>query len=238
MTSTRLPGKVMLPLSGKPALERMIERIRPSRYVDDIVIASPVGGAQEPIVELAKNCGVKIFQGSEEDVLGRVLGAVRSVSGDIIVELTGDCPLLDHRLIDEGLEEYFNSGADYAANNTIPPITFPNGFDVQVFSVKALEEVGRLTIDPIDRLHVSLYIYRHPERFKLHRWSAGPEVFGPDLRLTMDEDKDYELISAVFQRLLPNNPDFSTSDVVRLIRENPELAQINESVRQKEIHEE
>lgn len=236
MTSSRLPGKVVMPLAGKPDLERLIERVKRSRYVDDVVVATTINNDDDVIVALAERLGVKYFRGSEYDVLQRVLFAARSVNGDIIVEITGDCPLVDWRLIDRGIEEFFESGADYAANN-LEPLTFPNGFDVQVFPVAVLAEADRLTRDPIDHVQVTPYIYNHPERFTVHRWEAAADTYGPELRVTLDEIKDYELLDIIFKRLLPENEDFSAADVVALLRKNPELVAINKNVRQKHVSE-
>ncbi len=237
MTSSRLPGKVLLPLAGRPALERMIERLKRSKYLDAIVVATTTNTVDDPIVDLAYRLGVHDFRGSELDVLGRVLGAARSVGADIIVELTGDCPLLDWRVVDRGIEEFFTHDVDYAANHVVPPLTFPNGLNVQVFPTAVLAEVDMLTQDPIDRVHVSYYIYRIPGKYRVHMWKASPDYFGPDLRITLDEQADYKLINTIFERLLPTNEDFSGADVVRFLREHPDLAAINSHVKQKDASE-
>src|SRR3989344_590623 len=126
MTSSRLPGKVLLPLADKPALERLLERIRTSAYVDEIVVATTTNRADDPIVSLASRLNVTYFRGSENDVLSRVLLAAQSVHGDIIVELTGDCPLINGELVDRGIEEFFSHDVDYASN-TIHR-SYPAGF--------------------------------------------------------------------------------------------------------------
>lgn len=235
MTSSRLPGKVLLPLAGKPALERLVERIRRSRYVDDIVVATTINNDDQPIIDLCKKIGCSYFRGSEEDVLSRVLEAAISVNGDIIVEITGDCPLIDHRHIDKVIELFYSGEYDYASN-TIER-TFPDGFDVQVFPVHVLEEVDRLTQDPIDRVHVSYYIYSHPERYKLVNWKAEGDMYWPGLGITLDEEDDYKLIKKIFEKLLPVNEDFSAEDIVNLLRKQPELVEINSDVRRKLVEE-
>ncbi|OGH64491.1 MAG: hypothetical protein A2821_03145 [Candidatus Magasanikbacteria bacterium RIFCSPHIGHO2_01_FULL_41_23] len=236
MTSSRLPGKVMLPLAGKPSTERLIERLKRSAYIDEIIIATTVNVADDILEELANCLRVKCFRGSEEDVLGRVLAAAEANKAEIIVEVTGDCPLVDHRLIDRGIEEFFNRKIDYASN--IIPVTFPIGFDVQVFPTKVLAEVARLTTDPVDRVHVSYYIYNHPEQYRLYNWSAEGEYYWPELRVTLDEKADYELLKIIFERLLPINEDFTALEVIKFLRANPKLLDINKHVRQKEIDEE
>jgi len=235
MTATRLPGKVLLPLAGKPALERLIQRLKRSKYLDEIVIATTVNKDDEPIVGLANRLGIKYFRGSEDDVLKRVLEAAKSVKADIIVEITGDCPLMDPRLVDQGIEEFFSGDYDYAAN--IIKRSFPDGFDVQIFPVEILEQVNKLTNDPIDRVHVTYYIYNHPKEFKLHNWEADERCFWPDLRVTLDERADYELINKIFKNFLPKKVYFSVYDVVKFLKNKPELLNINKDVKTKKPEE-
>jgi len=235
MTSTRLPGKVLLPILGKPALEHLIFRLQASKYLDDIVVATTTNKTDEPIVELTKKLSVKCFRGSENDVLDRVLNAARSVAADIIVEITADCPMVDPKLVDRGIKEFYEKNVDYAANIINP--TYPNGFDIQVFPVSILEKVATLTNDPIDRVHVSYYIYHHPEIFSLHNWVANPDEAGPELRVTLDEQKDYEAICKIFELLYPQNPLFSVQDVVKLLNANLEVRAINQYVKQKHVFE-
>ena len=231
MTSSRLPGKVLLPLAGKPALERLIERLKRSKYVDEIVIATTTNIADDPIIELAKKIEVKYYRGSEYDVLSRVLKAAKSADADIIVEITGDCPLVDWRLIDRGVTELFDRHIDYSANNIT--FSYPDGFDVRVFPVHILEKVNQLTDDPIDRVHVSYYIYTHPEKFKIYNWVAPKEHQWPDIRLTLDEQADYQLLSNIFENLFNKNKDFSVGDVIDLLKNKPELLEINKYVKAK-----
>lgn len=228
----------MLPLAGKPSTERLIERLKRSKYLDEIVIATTVNDADHPLVDLANRLGVKYFRGSELDVLSRVLGAAQSVNADIICEVTGDCPLVDHALIDRGIEEFFaprHGGLDYLAN--FITASFPIGIDVQVFPTAVLAKVNELTQDPIDHTHVSYYIYNHPEHFRIYNWTAEGEYYWPDLRVTLDEKEDYELLNKIFEKLLPVNEDFTALDVIRLIKNEPELLEINKNVRQKEASE-
>lgn len=231
MTSTRLPGKVLLPLAGEPALERLIERLKRSKYLDEIVVATTINKTDDPIIELAGKLGVKHFRGSEQDVLKRVLQAAQSVNADIIVEITGDCPLVDWRLVDRGIEEFFQKKVDYASNTI--QLSYPIGFDVQVFPTAVLAEVDKLTDDPIDRTHVSYYIYNHPEKYKLHNWQAEKEFFWPSLRLTLDEKADYDFLNIIFKELLRENKDFSAGDIICFLKNNSNLLEINKNVKRK-----
>jgi len=235
MTSTRLPGKVLLPIGGVPALELIIRRLKRSRYLDAICVATTVNPADDALMAAAEKLGATAFRGSESDVLGRVLGAAKSAHADIIVEITGDCPFADPGLVDRSIEEFFAREVDYASNTITA--TYPNGFDVQVFPTAVLAEVAGLTGDPIDRTHVSYYIYTHPENYRCYNWEADAESFGPELRVTLDEDADYQVLERVAQALKPLGDTFSARDVVQFLREHPDIAAINAEVRQKEAHE-
>lgn len=231
MTSSRLPGKVLMPLAGKPALERLLERLGRSKYIDEIVVATTTNVTDDPIIELIDKLGIKYFRGSEDDVLDRVLKAAKSEEADVIVEITGDCPLVDWRIVDRGIEELLEKDADYSANNTT--FSYPDGFDVRVFPVKILEKVNKLTNDPIDRVHVTYYIYTHQEQFKINNWVAPQEHYWPNIRLTLDERSDYQLINIIFEKLLNKNQDFSVGDIINLLKNEPELLVINKYVKAK-----
>lgn len=230
LASTRLPGKVMLPILGKPMLERMVERLRGSYLITDIVIAT-VEGCYE-IIDLAMNIGVGWWGGPEYDLLSRVLGAARCFDADIIVELTGDCPLIDPAMVDKVIADYLLGGADFVANNL--EYTAPRGFDVRVFSTEALARVGALTQDAADREHVSLYMWEHPDEFTCR--NVRTEGIDPRLyRLTVDTQADYDVICKIFEALYPTKPDFTLFDVIRYLDAHPEVARLNAHVRQKAV---
>jgi len=234
MTSTRLPGKVLLKIGGKPALEYMIKRIEQSKLIDEIVVATTTKDSDLPIIDLCARVGCKHFRGSEQDVLLRVLDAAKSVGADIIVELTGDCPFIDPEIIDKLIELYFSRDYDYASN--VVERSFPDGFDTQVFSVKSLERVSEMTDDPIDRVHVSCYFYKNPHKFKLANLTAPEELTWPDLRLTLDEEADYHLLKLIAEKLEHHKGMFSALDVISLLKQEPYLIKINKHVKTKEIN--
>ena len=138
MTSSRLPGKVLLPAAGRPLLEILVERLRRAPGLDGVVIATTVNAADDPISELGEKLGVGVFRGSENDVLGRVCGALRSSGADVCVEITGDCPLIDPCVIERVFATFDVGNYDYVSN--LHPATYPDGNDVEVFSMRALEE--------------------------------------------------------------------------------------------------
>ncbi len=163
----------------------------------------------------------------------RVLEAARAHEIDVIVETTGDCPLIDPGLVEICIQGYLESGVDYVAN--ILERTYPVGMDTQVFSTDVLADVAGRTIEADDREHVSLYIYRHPEIYSLKNMPGPPELTDPGLGLTLDTAEDYELIRRIFEGLYPANPAFGLGDILGFLERNPELLGINEHVRRKHV---
>jgi spore coat polysaccharide biosynthesis protein SpsF len=233
MRSSRLPGKVLLPAAGKPMLELLIERLRRARRVEEIIVATTDNPADDPIEKLARRVGVGCFRGSEEDVLDRVLRAAQSAAADVIVEITGDCPLLDPEVVDCLVEVYLTHNFDYVSN--ILKRTYPDGLDTQVFATAILAEAAGLTQVPADREHVSLYIYEHPERYRLHNVESGLAKKYWDLRLTLDTPKDYQRIAAIYDELYPKNPAFTLDDVLRLLDRRPELRALNAKIQDQPV---
>jgi len=228
MTSTRLPGKVLMPAVGKPMLELMIERLRWAPSIEEIVVATTVNAADDPIVALAERLGAGVWRGSEEDVLSRVLGAAQHYQADVIVETTGDCPLIDPEIVEACIQAYRSSGVDYLSN--ILERSYPIGMDTQVFSTAVLADVAERTQDPQDHEHVSLFIYRHPELYSLKNLKAPPSETDPELRLTLDTAEDYQLICAVFAALYPRHRDFSLGEILAFLAGRPELRMLNQHV--------
>jgi spore coat polysaccharide biosynthesis protein SpsF len=233
MRSTRLPGKVLKRILGRPMLAFMIERLQRVRQADEIVVATTEDAADDPIVDLARRLGVGWFRGSEDDVLDRVLKAAQSVQADLIVETTGDCPLIDPGIIDQIIATFKSNAVDYCSNALLQ--TYPLGIGVEVFPVSILAQVAELTRDPTDREHVTLYIYEHPERFRLLNIASGLPPETADMRLTVDTPEDYQLIARIFEALYPVNPSFSLADILDLVGSQPELKNINRHIQQKAV---
>lgn len=226
MASTRLPGKVMKNILGKPVLELLVERLKMVELISDIVIATTINKSDDIIEGFCKKIDVKCFRGSEEDVLKRVLGAAKSVDADLIVEITGDCPLIDPDIVRECIKLFLKGDYDYVSNGCLEK-TFPDGLAVQVFPVKVLEEVNELTKDPVDHEHVSLYVYKHSEKYKLKNYKAKGELCWPELAITLDTPEDYKLIKKIYEELYPMNNRFTAYDVVRFLKSNPELIAVD-----------
>jgi len=231
MTSSRLPGKVLMEAAGKPMLELMVERLERVPSLDGVIIATTVNTTDDPIADLAARLGVECFRGSEDDVLQRVLDAARAFDVDVIVEMTGDCPLIDPGLVETCIQGYFGSGVDYVSN--ILERTYPIGMDTQVFATDVLADVASRTEDEADHEHVSLYIYRHPEIYSLKNFPGPAELSNPELGLTLDTPEDFDLIRKIFEFLYPTNPEFGLADIFGLLKRHPDLLGINQNVRRK-----
>ncbi len=236
MTSSRLPGKSMMKILNKPMLSLLIERVMKCKEIDEIIVATTSNDTDNEIEELAKNMNVKCYRGSENDVLGRVLNAVKICNADIILELWGDSPLIDPKLLDEIVIYYLKHNFD-CVGTMLPNFkkTFPLGLSTLIFSTKILEEVNNITNDPDDRENVSNYIYEHPEKYKIGEMPCPPELNFPDLRFTVDEENDFKVVKKIFEELYPKNLDFSAVDVVNFLNHHKEVKSINSEVEQKKL---
>lgn len=231
MASTRLPGKILLPILGKPSLELMVERLKMVPEADEIIIATTENERDLVIVDYANKWGVKCFRGSEDDVLSRVLKAAKEFEIDIIVEITSDCPLTDPGVISEHINKFLSSDVDYISNVILR--TYPRGLDVQVFKTSVLEEINYITNDPKDREHVCLHIVERPEKYKLMNLCAKPELKMPEQRLTLDTPHDYFVIREVYENLYPKNKNFDYEDIFNLLQKRPDIRKINSHIEQK-----
>lgn len=226
MTSTRLPGKVLLPAGGCPLLEILCRRLRRAPRVDEVVIATTTNKEDNPIVALAGEVGISVWRGSEHDVLKRVVECLRAYDAEICVEVTGDCPLVDPVLVEEVLEAMLVPGRIYVSNSD-PCRAVPAGLDVQAFLVSALEQIDAETADPLDREHVSYGFYRPESQdrwnpfFVQHELTRGAE----HLWVSLDHREDYELIRALHEDLSMRDPEYGATEIIAWVRDHPELHQ-------------
>jgi spore coat polysaccharide biosynthesis protein SpsF len=225
MTSSRLPGKMLMEIGGTPALAYMVERVRRTPSVDRVVLATTVNATDDPLVALAEELGIGWHRGSEDDVLGRVLDAARAHHIDAIVELTGDCCFMDPGVVEEVIQRYLGGEADYVANFLEP--SYPSGMQAQIYATDVLADVAGRTDDPDDREHVSLFIYRNPDIYKVEGVRAPAHLTATDINLTLDWAEDLELMRLVHDALAPGNPDFGVTEIVELFRRRPELEAVN-----------
>lgn len=218
MTSTRLPGKVMKPILGEPMIGRQIERLRRAERLGAILVATSDDPTDDPLAAYVETLGVAVHRGPLQDVLDRFHGALQICApDDTFLRLTADCPLADPQLVDHCIERHLSSGADYTHNG--PGWTFPKGLDVEVCKVSALEAAWRETRDPYDREHVTPFIYKHPERFRIVTVTRDPPL---RYRWTVDTPEDFAFVSDVYAALYPSNPAFTTEDILAWQAEHPD----------------
>lgn len=231
MTSSRLPGKVLLPAADKPMLEHLVNRLRAVSSIDGIVLATTVNSSDDVLDEFSRRVGIDCFRGSEEDVMARVVGAAESCDADVVVEITGDCPIIDPQIVEQTIRMFKAHRADYVSNAHVR--SYPDGMDTQVFRLATLQRSAAMTDDALDHEHVTLHIRNHPEIFSHVHLVAPPEIHWPELGLTLDEISDYELLKKIIEHFEPTNPLFGCLDVVRLLHQNPDWVAINQAVVRK-----
>lgn len=233
MGSTRLPGKILKEVDGRPLLDYLIERVNQSKECDGIVVLTTTEPRDDVIEEYCQKRGVHCFRGSEQDVLDRYYKAALQRKPDAIVRITSDCPLIDPEVIDEvvGMFRKDYPKIDYASNSL--ERTYPRGLDVEVFSFSALERAFNAANKPEEREHVTVYIYRHPEQFVLKNLARIPPL--ADHRWTVDTLEDYDLIKLILENLYPSNPHFRLEDILELLRQHPEWSLINAHIEQKPL---
>lgn len=229
MTSTRLPGKHMLVANGKPMIQHLIERLKMVSSLDEIVLATTINDTDEPLISLAKKLEIAYFRGSEEDVMNRVIGAAESVDGEIIVSITGDCPILDPSLVEQTIQMFLNNKCAYVNNAAIA--SYPGGMNTQVYEVETLKKSALITEDLLDHEHVTSHIMRNPELFLPIYLVAPPDLYWPELRLELDEQADYEFLKRIIEYFGDKNPCFSCNDVIELLRQKPGWVEVNQDER-------
>lgn len=231
MNSTRLPGKVLQEVLGKPLLRYQLERVKESAFISDLIVATTVSAADDPIAALCQSLGVNFYRGSESDVLERYYEAALQSCADIVVRLTGDCPLHDPGIIDQVIQAYLDSPAscDYVSNTL--QRTFPRGLDTEVFSIDALIKAHAEAFEESDREHVTPYIYRHPDSFEILQLTNRQDW--SRYRLTVDTPEDFQLIRLILEALYPSNPLFGMEDILQLLDQNKDWSRLNSHIEQK-----
>jgi spore coat polysaccharide biosynthesis protein SpsF len=222
MTSTRLPGKILADLAGCPLLERVVGRAKRAKLLQLVAIATTDRPTDDAVAALCDKIGVACFRGSEDDVLDRYYQAAKTFAAETVVRLTADCPLLDPDVIDRAVRCFQAGDFDYLSNGV--ERTYPDGLDTEVFRFTALERAWREARLKSEREHVTPYLYKHPELFRL-----GSEKNDRDfsaLRWTVDEPEDLEFVRAVYGHFGPERT-FGMADVLKLLGEHPELQAIN-----------
>jgi spore coat polysaccharide biosynthesis protein SpsF len=219
MSSSRLPGKVLRPLHGRPMILRITERIARSQELDDLVVVTSVDPSDDPLVDVLSEAGVTVRRGSLTDVFSRYLAVADEFDPSVVVRLTGDNPLVDPDVIDLILREHRDSGADYSSNNITH--TFPIGLDAEAVGPDVLRSLSRLPLTDEEREHVTIGVRRRPEQFLLH--SVVQPVDHSELRWTVDHPEDFAFAEAVYDRLYDDDPGFGQAEVLALLDREPGL---------------
>ncbi|WP_102692921.1 cytidylyltransferase domain-containing protein [Rummeliibacillus pycnus] len=231
MGSTRLPGKILKEVNGKPLLLHQINRLKHSKLIDQLVIATTIEKQDDLIEDFCKKYNVSFFRGSENDVLARYYEASEQFGGDVIVRLTSDCPIIDPDIVDKTIQYYLENQFNYVSN-TIER-TYPRGLDTEVFSKKTLDVAYHEATLPRDREHVTAYIYTHPEQFSVGSFKENVDY--SKYRWTVDTKEDLQLVQNILKRFNGREDDFTFEEAILLMKENPKWFEINSHIEQKKI---
>lgn len=218
-SSSRLPGKVLKTLAGEPMILRQLERIQRADTIDQVVVATSDQPDDDELTELLHNCNVAVLRGPLDDVLHRFVLAIDAYQPDVVVRLTADCPLISPTVMDQVVEAFHSSNADYLSNTMQP--TYPDGLDVEVVTAQALRDIDDSTTDLHEREHVTLGVYRRTGEFQVENFRDPSGVDHSDLRWTVDNADDLAFVEAVYHALYGDNPAFDYADVLALLDANP-----------------
>lgn len=232
MGSTRLPGKILKLVNGRPLLEYQLERLKKSRLIDEIVIATTVQEQDNQLEEFCNYHRVSLHRGSEMDVLSRYYEAAVKFKADAIVRITSDCPIIDPQVVDKTIQYFIeNKEYDYVTNTV--ERTYPRGLDTEIFTFSALEKAYKQASLERDREHVTAYFYTNPNNFKIGH--VKNDLDYSMYRWTVDTQEDFELIERIIEKLYKENPEFTLMDTVNIMKENPEWFLINAHIEQKKL---
>lgn len=232
MGSTRLPGKVLRPILGTPMLGHIIQRLSQSTTIDELVVATSTLEQDRDIVEYAKKIGCAWSQGSEEDVLGRYYQAAMEFNADVVLRLTGDCPLIDPETTDRVVSAHLKAEKSDMASNVLVR-SFPRGLDTEALSMACLERINYEATEPIYREHVTNYIHDYQEKFKLT--NVLNDADESSHRWCVDTEDDFKLISVIYESLYAKKKHFGFKDVLELMQSRPDLPLLNKHVAQAKI---
>ncbi|WBW95451.1 glycosyltransferase family protein [Oceanirhabdus sp. W0125-5] len=228
MGSERLPGKVVKPILGKPMILYTLDRLSKSRYIDKLVLATTDLPKEYPLINIVRSSGYECFTGDETNVLKRYKRAADAYEAEIIIRITGDCPLIDPIIVDNVVSNFLMYNYDYVRLDV--PETFVRGFDVEVFSKEALNRVYEKVNKDEFKEHVTLYMYKHPEEFKVGH-VKGEAIYNKPYRLCVDTDEDFKLINEIFKYF--QDEYISSKDVIKFLDNNTDMVKINCKINQK-----
>ena len=230
--SSRLPGKVMKKICGKTVLGHDYERLKLSKYLNDIVIATTDKDEDKKIIGLCEELGINYFVGSEDDVLSRYYNCAKKYNIDLVVRITSDCPLIDSKILDEMLSFYINNKYDLVTNAGAEIYrTYPRGLDIEIFSFNLLKTSYLNANQNYEKEHVTPYIYENGFNIYYYKNDKNYSKY----RLTLDTKEDFELINKIYYELYDNNHGFFLEDIIEVLENNPKLELINKYIKQKNI---
>ncbi len=228
--STRLPNKVLKDLCGKPALQRMIERVQKSRFIDEVVVATSIEKNNLPILRLCSELGVRVGVGSENDVLDRFYQIAKLLNPDYVIRLTADCPCFDAELLDIAIQG-MDLETDYCA---MMSESFADGLDLEIMKFAVLQQAWKESVHSYEREHVTQYIIRHPEIFRLQNFESPVGYFG-NYRWTVDEPEDFEVVSIIYNHFLKiGKEDFGYKEILEYLSLHPEVSEKNKKFQRNE----
>lgn len=236
-TSSRLPNKVLLnlPYNGnKTVLEQVINRVKESKDINKIVVATTINETDNKIEKLCENLQISCFRGSEDNVLSRYYEAATKYKADLIIRITSDCPCIDHEILDELIEKHLNEENDYTSNSLVR--TFPHGLDCEIFSYKVLKEAYENAKEKFEFEHVTPYVYKtNKNKYKIGQLLLNKNKEYSKIRITLDTKEDYILLCEVYDNLYSDNKYFNCEDIINLFEEKKWLHLINNSIEQKRV---
>lgn len=230
LSSSRLPGKILLNLGDKSVLAHVVGRIKRCNKISDVIVATTNLLADDATVTECKKISVKYFRGSSDNVLERYYLAAKGHAVDIVVRVTSDCPFIDAGILDQMLDKFSKEKPDYLSNTLTR--TYPRGFDIEIFTFASLDKAYKQAKVDYEQEHVTPYIYLNPDKFILEAYSDNAD--NSDLRVTLDTKEDWEVIQIAYSTL-GNNDNFSYRDVIDYLRQNPDIAKINSDIEQKKL---
>jgi len=229
MGSSRLPGKVLLPLAGKPLLLRMYERVSLTNYAGEIVIAITEDQSDNELAVLCQKNGLNVFRGSSLDLLDRHYKTAKKYNAEAVIKIPSDCPLIDPHIIGKVILYYINNSDKFDFVSDLHPPSYPDGNDVEIMSFKALERAWINAKKDFEREHTTPYIWENTDKFRIGNvvWETGLD-YSMTHRFTIDYHEDYNFIKKVYDELYPKNERFGLNDILKLLEEKPEIKKINE----------
>lgn len=228
--STRLPNKAFKDIQGKPLILHVIERVQNAKLLDKIVLATTIRAIDTPLVDLVQAQGIPVYRGECDDVLDRYFQAATQYHAQVIVRITGDCPLIDPHVIDTVVQVFLQHHYEYVTNTLQP--TYPDGLDVEVFSYETLTKAWKEAALASEREHVTAYIRNHPEKFT--QYDVKNPVDLSKLRWTVDHQEDLEFVREIFKKLYTKEKIFYMEDILTLLEEHPELQELNAGIQRNE----